>query len=434
MFKKSKRFASAALAGVMTLSLCQGVMAEEKPISIQVNGVYAENLTTAPYIKDNSVHISSADAKTLFGAELSSDTDVALREVAEKEGYTIGWDAENKAVVAVDKAKLLENIGEFTIMDKYIDYSRKLSEDNYILEGTFNVTYNDKTTAGSTAELGKLTGTISGVSSDNKVDMSTVMNLNLSEKLLSEMSESDKDLLNILKNITINYKADLNAGKMYLNAPEIQKAFEISENTWICLDLQQLFNTVSESTGASFNFTDLLKTSIEGSYKDTNKIILDMMSFNTVNDYEIAKNILSMFSDSTFTKNGNVYTAKSTTGDATTGISENILSLTVDENENVIAYDMTSTTTVENALSMVFKMSADKDNNMPMTLNFEIPGLFSMIMDMNLKYTSTDKVATGTPDSNAQIIDLMQLFLSNITQFDTAAEVSVTPVTADTAA
>ncbi len=434
MFKKGKRFASAALAGIMTLSLCQGVMAEEKPISIQLNGVYAENLTSAPYIKDNSVHISSADAKTLFGAEVSSDSDVALREVAEKEGYTIGWDAENKAVIAVDKEKLLEDIGEFTIMDKYMDYSRKFSEDNYMLEGTFNIAYNDKTTAENTAELAKVTGTISGISSDNKIDMSTVMNLNLSEKLLSEMSESDKDLLNVLQNITINYKADLNEGKMYLNAPEIQKIFEISENTWICLDLQQLFNTVSASTGTSFNFTNLLKTSTEGSYKDINKMLLDMMSFNTVNDYEIVKNTLSMFSDSTFVKNGNVYTSKSTTGDATTGIFENILSLTVDENDNVIAYDMTSTTTVENALSMVFKMSADKDNNMPMTLNFEIPGLFSMIMDMNLKYTSTDKVATGTPDSNAQIIDLMQLFLSNITQFDTATEVSVTPVTADTAA
>lgn len=432
MFKRGKRFASAALTGIMTLSLCQGVMAEEKPISIQVNGVYAENLTTAPYIKDNSVHISSADAKTLFGAEVS-DSDVALREVAEKEGYTIGWDAENKSVVAVDKEKLLEDIGEFTIMDKYMDYSRKFSEDNYMLEGTFNISCTDKSTAENTAELGKITGTISGVSSDNKIDMSTVMNLNFSEELLAEMTESDKDLLNAFQNITIQYKADLNSGKMYLNAPEIQKTLlNMPENTWVCIDLQQLFNSVSTTT--SFNFTDLLKTSIEGSYKDTNKIMLDMMSFNTVNDYEIAKNILSMFSDNTFTKNGNVYTSKSTIGDTTTGVSENILSLTVDENENVVAYDMTSTTTVENALSMVFKMSADKDNNMPMTFNFEIPGLVSMVMDMNLKYTPTDKVATGAPDANAQIIDLMQLILSNIAQFDTAAEVSTSNVMVDTAA
>lgn len=432
MFKKSKRFASAALAGVMTLSLCQGVMAEEKPISIQVNGVYAENLTTAPYIKDNSVHISSADAKTLFGAEVSG-SDVALREIAEKEGYTIGWDAANKAVIAVDKEKLLEDIGEFTIMDKYMDYSRKFSEDNYMLEGTFNISYNDKSTAENTAELGKITGTISGVSSDNKIDMSTVMSLNFSQELLSEMTESDKDLLNVFQNITIQYKADLNSGKMYLNAPEIQKnLLNIPENTWVCIDLQQLLNSVSTTT--SFSFTDLLKASTKGSYKDLAKIQLDMTSFNTVNDYEIAKNILSMFSDNTFTKNGNVYTSKSTIGDATTGVSENILSLTVDENENVIAYDMTSTTNVENALNMVFKMSADKDNNMPMTFTFEIPELVSMVMDMNLKYTPTDKVATGTPDANAQIIDLMQLILSNIAQFDTAAEVSTSNVMVDTAA
>ena len=432
MFKKSKRFASAALAGVMTLSLCQSVMAEEKPISIQVNGVYAENLTTAPYIKDNSVHISSADAKTLFGAELSPDTDVALREVAEKEGYTIGWDAENKAVVAVDKAKLLEDIGEFTIMDKYMDYSRKFSEDNYMLEGTFNITYNDKSTAGSTAELGKITGTISGVSSDNKVDMSTVMSLNLSEKLLSEMTESDKNLIKSLQNINIQYKADLNECKIYLNSPEIQKILGVSENAWACLDLQQLFNSVSTTT--SFNFTDLLNVSIEGSYKDTNKMLLDMMSFNTVNDYEIAKNTLSMFSDNTFTKNGNVYTSKSTIGDATTGVSESILTLTVDENGNVIAYDMTSTTNVENALNMTFKISADKDNNMPTTFNFEIPGLVSMNMDMNLKYTTTDKAATGIPDSNAQIINLTELILSNMTTYDTATEVNVTEVTVTPAA
>lgn len=440
MLKKSKRFASAALAGIMTLSLCQGVMAEEKPaeigklyvvenekpistetapseiaklyvvkdeekpISVQINGVYAENLETTPFIENNSVHISTEDAKTLFGADYAYDGDVAIREVAEKAGYTVGWDATNRAVIAVDKEKLLEDIGEFTLMDKYNEYSKKFLEDNYAMGGNFNfdVSMTDPEINQSTSVKGS--GILDAVTSDNKIDMSASMNFDFSE--LKDLSEADMDLVNLLKNVNFDYKMDMNTGKIYLQSKELQKAMEISETAWISIDLQELFNSYMPG----FNFKELLNTAQTGSYKDVIKSQLDMIpAFNTVNDYETMKAALSLFNDASFTKEGNVYTSKSTVGDATTGLSENTLVITVDDNDNVIAYSMDSVTTVPEVMSMTIKASADENNIMTSKIEMDMTGLLKLAMTMNAKYVTTTKTATGAPEAGAEIIDFMEL-------------------------
>lgn len=440
MLKKIKGFTSAALAGIMTLSLCQGVMAEEKPaeigklyvvenekpistetapseiaklyvvkdeekpISVQINGVYAENLEATPFIENNSVQISTEDAKTLFGAEYAYEGNVAIREVAEKAGYTVGWDATNRAVIAVDKEKLLEDIGEFTLMDKYNEYSKKFLEDNYAMGGNFNfdVSMTDPEINQSTSVKGS--GILDAVTSDNKIDMSASMNFDFSE--LKDLSEADMGLVNLLKNVNFDYKMDMNTGKIYLQSKELQKAMEVSDTAWLCLDLQELFNSYMPG----FNFKELLNTAQTGSYKDVIKSQLDMIpAFNTVNDYETMKAALSLFNDASFTKEGNVYTSKSTVGDATTGLSENTLVITVDDNDNVIAYSMDSVTTVPEVMSMTIKASADENNIMTSKIEMDMTGLLKLAMTMNAKYVTTTKTATGAPEAGAEIIDFMEL-------------------------
>lgn len=451
MLKKIKGFTSAALAGIMTLSLCQGVMAEEKPaeigklyvvenekpistetapseiaklyvvkdeekpISVQINGVYAENLEATPFIENNSVQISTEDAKTLFGAEYAYEGNVAIREVAEKAGYTVGWDATNRAVIAVDKEKLLEDIGEFTLMDKYNEYSKKFLEDNYAMGGNFNfdVSMTDPEINQSTSVKGS--GILDAVTSDNKIDMSASMNFDFSE--LKDLSEADMGLVNLLKNVNFDYKMDMNTGKIYLQSKELQKAMEISETAWISIDLQELFNSYMPG----FDFKELLNTAQTGSYKDVVKSQLDMLpAFNTVNDYEVMKTALSLFNDASFTKNGNVYTSKTTVGDATTGLSENTLVMTVDDNDNVIAYSMDSVTTVPNVMSMTISASADEDNNMVSKIDIDMTGLLKLAMTMNAKYVETETVATGAPEANAEIIDLNEIIANNMMELETA--------------
>lgn len=440
MLKKSKRFASAALAGIMTLSLCQGVMAEEKPaeigklyvvenekpismetapseiaklyvvkdeekpISVQINGIYAENLETAPFIENNSVQISTEDAKTLFGEEYAYEGNVAIREIAEKAGYTVGWDATNRAVIAVDKEKLLEDIGEFTLMDKYNAYSNKFLEDNYTIGGDFNFDMSlTDIKSGETTPV-KGSGTIDGITSGNKLDMSSSMNFDFSQ--IPNLTEEDKALIDSLSAFNVEYKMDMETGKIYFKSPELQKAMEVSDTAWLCLDLQEMF----QSYMPGFDFKELLNTAQTGSYKDVVKAQLDMLpAFNTVNDYETMKTALSLFNDASFTKNGNVYTSKTTVGDATTGLSENTLVMTVDDNDNVIGYSMDSVTTVPNVMSMTISASADEDNNMVSKIDIDMTGLLKLAMTMNAKYVETETVATGAPEANAEIIDFMEL-------------------------
>ena len=159
-----------------------------------------------------------------------------------------------------------------------------------------------------------------------------------------------------------------------------------------------------------FDFKELLNTAQTGSYKDVVKSQLDMLpAFNTVNDYEVMKTALSLFNDASFTKNGNVYTSKTTVGDATTGLSENTLVMTVDDNDNVIGYSMDSVTTVPNVMSMTISASADEDNNMVSKIDIDMTGLLKLAMTMNAKYVTTTKTATGAPEAGAEIIDFMEL-------------------------
>ena len=289
-------------------------------------------------------------------------------------------------------------------MDKYNAYSNKFLEDNYTIGGDFNFDMSlTDIKSGETTPV-KGSGTIDGITSGNKLDMSSSMNFDFSQ--IPNLTEEDKALIDSLSAFNVEYKMDMETGKIYFKSPELQKAMEVSDTAWLYLDLQEMF----QSYMPGFDFKELLNTAQTGSYKDVVKAQLDMLpAFNTVNDYETMKAALSLFNDASFTKEGNVYTSKSTVGDAATGLSENTLVMTVDDNDNVIAYSMDSVTTVPNVMSMTMKASADKDNVMTSKIDMDMTGLLKLAMTMNAKYITTTKTATGAPEAGAEIIDFMEL-------------------------
>lgn len=420
MLKRVKRTMSAFVAGAMVFSTCQTAMAEQlPPVAIQIDGALAENLTTAPFIENNYVYISSDDAKAIFGKDFNSDENVSLRKVAEESGYTVGWDAINRTAIAVNKDKLLDSIGDFTIMDKYNEYSQQFNEKNYAIEGSFTFDINMSDLEGTVKIPVDGNGTITGLTSGNKAEMAIDINFDFSA--LADSLGEDVSSIN-LNNITVEYKMDLDSGLIYFHSAELQTALGVSADAWLSIDLQQILNL----SGTDLNIADLMKKVQNGSYKDLVKTQVDAMSFNNVGDYEVAKSALSLFSDDTFTKNGNTYTSKSVVGNSEAGLSENTLILTVNDNDKVIAYSVTSKASVSNLISMEITASTDADLNSTAKLNYSIPGLVEMNMDMGMKYTETNDVTTGTVDENTEVIDLMGLLLASLTQAQMDISPSVT--------
>ena len=262
-------------------------------------------------------------------------------------------------------------------------------------------------------------GTITGLTSGNKAEMAIDINFDFSA--LADSLGEDVSSIN-LNNITVEYKMDLDSGLIYFHSAELQTALGVSADAWLSIDLQQILNL----SGTDLNIADLMKKVQNGSYKDLVKTQVDAMSFNNVGDYEVAKSALSLFSDDTFTKNGNTYTSKSVVGNSEAGLSENTLILTVNDNDEVIAYSVTSKASVSNLVSMEITASTDADLNSTAKLNYSIPGLVEMNMDMGMKYTETNDVTTGTVDENTEVIDLMGLLLASLTQAQMDISPSVT--------
>ena len=68
----------------------------------------------------------------------SGNTYIPIRFLGEAFDYPVGWDAEQKAALLIDTDKLLADAGSFSIINRYMEYTRKFAEQPYVFKGTFS--------------------------------------------------------------------------------------------------------------------------------------------------------------------------------------------------------------------------------------------------------------------------------------------------------
>ena len=412
MLRKIKQIFSAFLIASTTLSLNNFVFAEEineTPVNIQINGTFENKFDYQPIMRDNVVYISSYDANKIFGIENSDNEEIAIRKVAEEKGYLIGWDSDDNSVVLIDKDKLLQDIGEFNILNKFMDYSKNLEKQSNILTGTISADYSAFDTETNTYIPIKITGNIDGLTSDNNADIKSEINYDFS----SIIPQEDLLSLSTIKNININCKIDNNSGKLYIQIPQIQSIFGINETTWFCLDIQQLLDIANPDFNLNYkdflnldNYKDIVKNNID--YTLNNNTLL-----NDIYTYEALKSVFSMYNDNSFIKEGNIYKSSFSINNEDVNYTIN-LNINVDENDSIISYNTSQQISSPNLINLEINSSLDEQNNINVLFNIDMENLLKYKFDANIKLIPTQDKPNYVPDTNSEIINIIDLLTSDI--------------------
>ena len=184
-------------------------------------------------------------------------TYVPVRFAAQAFGCAVGWDQDDQTAVIVDAEKLLGSAKagkEYTILAKYLEYSRQFNEGAWAVTADFDA---DLTMMG----MGPATvdGTLEGVVADAvKAQMSMNMKLDL-EELMADLSAlaaagtseepaaptaEEQALLTALKEkgVGLEMRMDMDKGMLYMTfTGEALEALGLPADTWYSMDMGALF-------------------------------------------------------------------------------------------------------------------------------------------------------------------------------------------------
>ena len=200
-------------------------------------------------------------------------TYVPVRFAAQAFGCAVGWDQDDQTAVIVDAEKLLGSAKagkEYTILAKYLEYSRQFNEGAWAVTADFDA---DLTMMG----MGPATvdGTLEGVVADAvKAQMSMNMKLDL-EELMADLAglaaagtseepaaptAEEQALLTALKEkgVGLEMRMDMDEGMLYMTfTGEALESLGLPADTWYSMDMGALF----EQLGMDYaELMDLSKT------------------------------------------------------------------------------------------------------------------------------------------------------------------------------
>lgn len=369
-----------------------------------------------------SIRVGNSDIMVTEGGETKTvKTDAApfveegrlyvpTRFAAEVLGCSVGWDDAAKTVLIVDTDKMIKSFdGKFTMMDKYLAYSKAFSEKPMAIKGDFTVNY--KITAdGKTVPITG-SGTIDGITDANKMDMSTALKLNLEEvmKLAGDVTDpAAKEMLALLGDIKMNFMFDLETGKYYIQSPLFETLMGAAKDTWIMIDLNEMFNSLD----AGISFTDIIGMAKIDNFSTYMSKMVTIMPLTDVNSYQAISTSISMldkmFGDANLVKDGDNYT--STFKTIENGVSMTIKTTFMTSGDKVVGYSMDIKISMPGVVDMSILANTDASNKSVMKMSMSVTDLMEMVMDMNIQYTATDKKPVGAPAKGSVVIPFMDLF------------------------
>lgn len=325
---------------------------------------------------------------------------VPVRAAAEAFGCKVGWDGASQTVMVLDAQSILgRNSAKYTIMDKYLAYSQKYQKSPCAITGTMDLSM-DYTVGGEVLPIVANT-TISGLYSEDICNFNIDMALDLSKLLASsgeEMDASSQQMLELLKNVKVEYIVNLKDGKMYMRSPLFSMAMGLTDaNTWLSIDLGTIL-------GGYDNLLGINKTQ---DFEEYANLLTEIFPMTDVNELTFASELLQMINtnccDSAFVKNGDTYT--------------NTMSYQAEDmtSAGTVSFKMKDDSIVSIAATM--KLSS-KELTLDMNYSLDENGVFAMTMTMNsaeginmsvkynLKYTETKEVPISAPAEGSTILPM----------------------------
>ncbi|MGE4277743.1 MAG: copper amine oxidase N-terminal domain-containing protein [Lawsonibacter sp.] len=379
--------------------------------------------TIALTIGENQITLTKAGQTTVIDTDVAAYIDPSLSRtyvpfglVADALGYKVGWDAQQKTVIIDDVDSILAaNTETYTVMDKYMAYSKSFYEKNQKVTGDYTMDYAINATDDTQDSSFGF-----GVDGDYQMLTSGATAFQFETDLTVDMTSTDEILPSDEQamfplDIDFDMRGDLSNGTFYFQSGALATLMEQPDlaNAWYKLDLASMFDQMEDVMG--MNYTSLMELSLNSldmSFEESLDSMLRLMPLTSVDlttsDYLAQLNTL--LADSSFQKSGSTYVSTLEED----GMVMTFTLYTSGSSVNGYAVQMTATDPMFGAVEMTASMK-DRQLDMSMTMDMAISedadSSVSMSLDMimNGTYQTTTEQPATQPPADAVIIDLNQM-------------------------
>ena len=389
----------------------------------------------------------------------SGRTYVPARFAAESFGYSVSWDSSLDTVVLIDFERMLKGLDEkLSIMNK-LSSAKAINKDiGYKVAGNMNLKMSVLEDE-EPVEM-EITGAISGLIKGLLCEMLLKMEIDLAP--VESMTQEDLEMLEGMKNITSEYKMDIENGKMYVKTSALDltpmplpNGGELNGDTWLFMDMDEILKLF----GGGLSYSNLISFSNEYSME---KILVAAFSAGTTYTVDSYKDmtalvdfIVRIYGDDTFTvSNTTANNVKTTTyalktdgakmlADAAASMlkaSDNTRSMLIEALGEADIKDASKLFSME--MSYIYRddkyVSSKNDFKMDLSsvlpymplnvtmkteesvtggttsMTMSIPEMMDMVMDMNIKMEPTNEVPDISIPDYDEIVsytDLIALLL-----------------------
>lgn len=373
-------------------------------------------------IGKNQITLTKAGQTTVIDADVAPYIDSSLSRtyvpfglVADALGYKVGWDAQQKTVIIDDVDSILAaNTATYTVMDKYMAYSKSFYEKNQNVTGTYAMDLTTNDGQDGSFAFG-LDGTYDMLTSGaTAFQFETDMNMDITSTDMEQALPAEAQAMFPMA-IDFDMRGDLSNGIFYFQSEAMANLIGQPDlaNAWYKLDLASMFDQMDDVMGMNYaSLMELSLNSMNMSFDESLSSMLRLMPLTSVDlttaDYLAQLNTL--LADSSFRQSGSTYTS-------TLDQDGTVMTFTLYTSSSKVtgyAVQMTANDPTYGAVKMTAAMK-DSKLDVSMTMNMSIPAdtgsTASMTLDLTMDGTykiTTEQPATQPP-ADAVIIDLSQM-------------------------
>lgn len=329
----------------------------------------------------------------------NSRTLVPVRFAAQALNCNVGWDQDDQTVIVDDvDAILAANTATYTVMDKYLAFSKQFNAAPHAVSGEMTL---NMELLSENLESGGITviinGSMNGLVDQTGGELSLTATSNLLEVLSESGNIQDVDtetlmLLSLLNNVQADFIINLETGMMYIRSETVNQMLGLEEGSWISFDFNGLSQEIQAGSGVQVSPTSLMNLSVSmDSFREYLSAVLKVIPLTDKDNTAVTMLALynAMYSDQAFVKTGDSYVSAMT--------------------QNMDGIGMTVTNT--------FNLSGDTFNGYSVTMNMEQEGTVSMSMT-----AAMDAGGKGTLDMTLSVPDVMEMTVSGTIRYSATAE------------
>ena len=374
------RTATAVKEG-LTITLTEG----ENTVTVTKDGE-SETLET-----DAAAYVDAATGRVL----------VPVRFVAQAAGCNVGWDGTTRTAIIDDTAAILAaNTESYSLMDRYMAYSRTFSNRNYNVTGDFSM---DMTMGEDDIAV---TGNYEMLTSSTAADFTTNMTF-------AGQAEGQDMAALFPDGLDFEMRFDMETGVYYLYSEALNDAAQTgATGVWYRMDLAAMLDQMGAQAGMDYNtLMELSQAAQDMTFTEYLESTLASLPLTdaTATTSDVLAVINDLCADSAFQQSGSAYTSTYALAE---GAEMTLTLYTSGGSVNGYAVAVSMEGLMDVSASM-------RGSDMTVNMSMNVPSggegsAMSMTMEMTGQYTATSSAPLGVPPTGAGVLDLTELMNSYV--------------------